>query len=72
MVDEGHLLQVDGVGGDGLVALVHETELPDEGVVRLLAVVDDGGPLPDVLLEASLMHLVDGLPFSLTIASVYL
>lgn len=61
--------KVDGVGGDDLVALVHEPEISDKRTVDLLAVVDDGRSLPDILsLSASLIRLVKGFPFSLAIA----
>lgn len=43
VVDQLHVEQVLGVGGVGPVALVHEPELPHQGAVRPLAVVDDRG-----------------------------
>ena len=51
VVHEGHLLEVDGVGGVGLVALVDELELPHERVVGLLAVVDQDRALLYVALQ---------------------
>lgn len=62
MVHEGHLLEIDGVGGDGLVALVHEPEAPDERIVGLLAVMDDGRPFLYVRLERIVDSLRGGLP----------
>ena len=61
VVHELHLLEVDRVGGVGLVPLVDEPELLHEGVVGLLAVVDDRGALLDVLLERPVDPLRRGL-----------
>lgn len=57
MIDKRHLLEVYEVGGDGLVPLVYQLQVPHERIVGLLAVVHDGRALPDVPLE----RLVDPL-----------
>lgn len=54
--------KVDGVGGDDLVALVHEPEISCERTVDLLAVVDDDRSFPDMLLECLVDPLGGRLP----------
>lgn len=61
VVHEPHLLEVDGVGGVGFVALVDEAELPHERVVRLLAAVDQDRALLYVALQGGVYPLRRGL-----------